>query len=109
MTQYLIGMYQPDGVVPPPEFLAKVMADLGDLRDQMQAAGAWVFAGGLHDASTATVLQANDGTVLVTDGPYIEGKEHLGGFTVVEAKSPVATMPQSPPTPCIPNTSRASS
>ena len=85
MTQYLIGMYQPDGVVPPPEFLAKVMADLGELRDQMQAAGAWVFAGGLHDASTATVLRADDGTVLVTDGPYIEGKEHLGGFTVVEA------------------------
>ena len=85
MTQYLIGMYQPDGVVPQPEFLSKVMADLGDLRDQMQAAGVWVFAGGLHDASTATVLRAGDGNVLVTDGPYIEGKEHLGGFTVVES------------------------
>jgi hypothetical protein len=84
MTQYLIGMYQPDGVVPPPEVLAKVMADLGELRDQMQAAGAWVFAGGLHDASTATVLRAEAGNVLITDGPYIEGKEHLGGFTVVE-------------------------
>jgi hypothetical protein len=85
MAQYLIGMYQPDGVIPPPEFLAKVMADLGDLRDQMQSAGAWVFAGGLHDASVTTVLQAKDGDVLMTDGPYIEGKEHLGGFTVVEA------------------------
>jgi hypothetical protein len=51
----------------------------------MQAAGVWVFAGGLHDASTATVLRAGDGNVLVTDGPYIEGKEHLGGFTVVAA------------------------
>jgi hypothetical protein len=86
MTQYLIGMYQPDGVVPPPEFLAPVMAKLGAITQEMQAAGAWVFAGGLHDASTATVLQAKDGgDVLVTDGPYTEGKEHLGGFTVVDS------------------------
>jgi hypothetical protein len=85
MTQYLIGMYQPDGVVPPREVLAPVMAGLGVLREQLQEAGAWVFAGGLHDAGTATVLRASDGDVLMTDGPYIEGKEHLGGFTVVEA------------------------
>ena len=85
MTQYLIGMYQPDGVIPPPEFLTKVMADLGVLQQEMRNAGAWVFAGGLHDAGMATVLRATDGDVLMTDGPYIEGKEHLGGFTVVEA------------------------
>jgi hypothetical protein len=86
MAQYLIGMYQPDGIVPPPEFLAPVMERLGRLREEMQQAGAWVFAGGLHDASTATVLQKkDDGDVLITDGPYTEGKEHLGGFTVVEA------------------------
>jgi hypothetical protein len=85
MPQYLIGMYQPDGVVPPPEFLAPVMAKLDTVRQELQAAGAWVFAGGLHDASTATVLQANEsGDVLVTDGPYTEGKEHLGGFTVID-------------------------
>src|SRR3954471_10271437 len=85
MALYLIGMYQPDGVVPPPEFLAPVMEKLHAMREEMQAAGSWVFAGGLHDASTATVLQAQDGgDVLVTDGPYTEGKEHLGGFTVVD-------------------------
>ncbi|MGY1809079.1 YciI family protein [Blastococcus sp. SYSU D00669] len=86
MAQYLISMYQPDGEVPPPEFLAPVMAKLGELQREMEAAGAWVFAGGLHDASTATVLLTkDDGEVLITDGPYTEGKEHLGGFTVVEA------------------------
>ena len=86
MAQYLIGMYQPDGIVPSPEFLAPIMARLDQLRAEMQQAGAWVFAGGLHDASTATVLHKNDdGDVLMTDGPFTEGKEHLGGFTVVEA------------------------
>jgi hypothetical protein len=85
MAHYLVSMYQPDGVVPPPDFLGTVMADLGALQAEMQAAGAWVFAGGLHDASTATVLKAKDGDVLMTDGPYTEGKEHLGGFTVIEA------------------------
>ncbi len=86
MTQYLIGMYQPDGVVPPPEFLAPVMAKLGEMQQEMQAAGSWVFAGGLHDPSTATVLRVKDGEVLMTDGPFTEGKEHLGGFTVIRAE-----------------------
>jgi hypothetical protein len=86
MAQYLIGMYQPDGVVPPPEFLAPIMARLGELTQEMQRENVWVFAGGLHDASTATVLhRKDDGDLLITDGPYTEGKEHLGGFTVAEA------------------------
>ena len=86
MTQYLISMYQPDGVVPPPEFLAPIMAELDAIGQEMKAAGAWVFAGGLHDAGTATVLKSqDDGEVLMTDGPYAEGKEHLGGFTLIKA------------------------
>src|SRR4051794_20415936 len=85
MALYLIGMYQPDGIVPPPEFLGPIMARLDQLREEMVAAGAWVFAGGVHEASAPTGLQGKDGDVLVTDGPYTEGKEHLGGFTVVEA------------------------
>jgi hypothetical protein len=51
----------------------------------MKAAGVWVFSGGLHPASTATLLRVKDGDVLMTDGPYAEGKEHLGGFTVIMA------------------------
>ena len=84
MPQYLISMYQPDGVVPPPEFLAPVMAKLDALNDEMRAAGAWVFGRGLHDASASTVLRNQDGDVVLTDGPYLEGKEHIGGFTIVD-------------------------
>ena len=51
----------------------------------MQAAGAWVFAGGLHPPSTATVVRVADGEVLMTDGPFAEGKEHIGGFWVIRA------------------------
>ena len=78
-------MYQPDGDPPPPEILEPVMRNLAALRDEMTAAGAWVFTAGLHPASTATVLRVKDGDVLMTDGPFAEGKEHLGGFTIVEA------------------------
>jgi len=55
------------------------------LREELKAAGAWVFSGGLHEASTATVVRVKGGDVITTDGPYIEGKEHIGGFTVIKA------------------------
>jgi hypothetical protein len=85
MQQYVLGIYQPTGVTPPPEFLEPIMRDLAVLNGEMKAAGAWVFAAGLHDPSTATVLRATDDDVLMTDGPYLEGKEHLGGFTIIQA------------------------
>ena len=61
------------------------MADVEVVRAEIQDAGCWVFSGGLHAPSTATVLRPKDGDVLVTDGPFAEGKEHLGGFTIVKA------------------------
>ncbi|MGH3735921.1 MAG: YciI family protein [Micromonosporaceae bacterium] len=85
MTQYVLNMYQPQGDPPPPEVLAPIMEQLGRLQAEMEAAGAWVFAGGLHPPSAATVLTAKDGDVLITDGPFAEGKEYLGGITVIEA------------------------
>ena len=85
MTQYLLTMYQPDGDPPPPEVLGKIMKDIYALRKEMQDAGVWVFAGGLHAPSTATVVQLKNGELLTTDGPYIEGKEHVGGFTIIDA------------------------
>jgi hypothetical protein len=85
MKQYLLSIYQPDGPRPEPEVLAKIMADLDVLNTAMKSAGAWVFAGGLADASAATVLRRQDKDVLMTDGPFTEGKEHLGGFTVIRA------------------------
>lgn len=85
MTQYLLSIYQPDGPVPEPEVLEKVMRELQVVNEEMQAAGAWVFAAGLHPPETATVVKASGGEVVVTDGPFVEAKEHLGGFTVIEA------------------------
>lgn len=84
MKHYLLGMYQPGFVPPPPEVLDPIMKDLGDLQKEMQEAGVWVFSGGLHGPESSTVLRMRDGEVLTTDGPYIEGKEHLGGFTIIK-------------------------
>jgi hypothetical protein len=85
MRQYLLGVYQPDGDPPPPEQLEPIMAELAVLAEEMRAAGAWVFSAGLHPPSTATVVRSRDDEVLLTDGPFTEGKEHLGGFTVIAA------------------------
>lgn len=85
MKQYLLSIYQPDGDPPPPEVLEPIMRDLEAVNAELRASGAWVFAGGLHPPSTATVLRPKDDDVLMTDGPYIEGKEHIGGFTVIQA------------------------
>lgn len=85
MKRYLLSIYQPDGPAPSPEQLGPVMERIGRLNDDLRRAGAWVFAGGLHPPDTATVVRVSDGQTLVTDGPYIEGKEHIGGFTVIDA------------------------
>jgi hypothetical protein len=85
MTRYLLSVYQPDGPVPEPEVLDRIMKDVDAIDKEMRDAGVWVFAGGLHPPSTATVLRPKDGDVLITDGPFTEGKEHLGGFTIVAA------------------------
>jgi len=85
MKQYLLSVYQPEGAPPPPEVLEKITRDLDDLRAEMTTAGAWVFSGGLNAPGTATVLRPADGDVLITDGPFAEGKEYLGGFTIITA------------------------
>ncbi len=85
MPQYLLSVYQPDGPAPPPEVLATISRDLEELNAELKAAGAWVFAGGLHPPSTATVVRVRDGQVLTTDGPFAEAKEHIGGFTIITA------------------------
>jgi hypothetical protein len=85
MKQYLLSIYQPDGDPPPPEILDPIMRDVNAVTQEMKAAGAWVFHGGLHSPSTATVVRLQDGKVLTTDGPYAEGKEHIGGFVMIKA------------------------
>ncbi len=85
MKQYLLSIYQPEGT-PDPEVLEPITRELDALNDEMRAAGAWVFAAGLHSPETATVLRATGDEVLATDGPFIEAKEFLGGFNIIRAE-----------------------
>jgi hypothetical protein len=85
VKQYLLSMYQPEGPIPGPEVLEPIMREIGALREEMKTAGAWVFSGGLHAPATATVVRMKDREVLTTDGPFAEGKEYVGGFTIVRA------------------------
>ena len=86
MKQYLLSVYQPPGPMPEPEVLDKIFADIEALNERMKAEGAWVFSSGLAAPSTATVLRAQGDEVVMTDGPFLEGKEHLGGLAIVEAE-----------------------
>jgi hypothetical protein len=85
MQQYLLTIYQPEGDPPASVDLDRVMRDVTALNEEMKAAGAWVFADGLHAPSTATVVRPQGDDLLVTDGPYVEGKEHVGGLSIVNA------------------------
>lgn len=87
MPQYLFSVWHDeeyDLEDPGPDFdriNQKVMA----FNAEVEASGAWVFAGGLHPASSATVVRAGDDGVSMTDGPYAETKEQMGGFWILEA------------------------
>src|SRR4051812_35313812 len=84
VKQYLLSIcYPAGGQPPPPESLQKIMRDVYAIQKEMQAAGVWVFSGGLHPANTATVLRQQGGTVVMTDGPFIESKEQIGGITIL--------------------------
>ena len=85
MKMYLLSIYQPDGDPPPPDRLAKIMSEIDAINRELKATNSWVFAGGLHPPSTATVVRVRDGDTLMTDGPFTEGKEHIGGFTIIKA------------------------
>jgi hypothetical protein len=87
MKQYLLTIYQPDGDPPPADVLEKIGRDVQAVNDEMRATGAWVFSGGLHASSTATVLNPRRDGMPMTDGPYVEGKEHVGGLVIVKAES----------------------
>lgn len=85
MKQYLLSIYQPEGGAPPADVLDRVMRDVNAIIQEAKTAGVWVFNGGLHPPGTATVVRCQRGDVLITDGPYAEGKEHVGGFLIVKA------------------------
>ena len=85
MKQYLLAVHMTGEPAPSEEEMQQAYQAVDAFNDELRSAGAWVFAGGLHPPSTATVVRIKDGDVLMTDGPFAEGKEHLGGFTIVEA------------------------
>jgi hypothetical protein len=86
MSEYLLAVHMVEGEPEPPaDVMEQMYRDVDALNKQIQDAGAWVFAGGLHPADTATVVQVRDGDVLTTDGPFAEAKEQLGGFWVIRA------------------------
>jgi hypothetical protein len=85
MPHYLVAIHHPDGYDGSLEGEA-MERDIDVLNEEMQAAGARIFAGGLSAASSAKSLRAQPGgKVLITDGPYLETKEHIGGFWILNA------------------------
>ena len=86
MTQYMLSVHMVEGAaMPAPGEIERIYADVDAVNDEIKAQGAWVFGGGLHPAHTATVVEAQSGEIVTTDGPFAEAKEQLGGFWVIEA------------------------
>lgn len=86
MSQYLMSVHYVEGQEPPaPEVMEQMFADVDTFNTKLQDAGAWVFAGGLETPDTSTVVRQTDGEIVMTDGPFPEAKEHLGGVWVIEA------------------------
>jgi len=86
MREYLLAVHMVEGEPTPPEDQIQRMYKAVDaFNAELQSAGAWVFAGGLHPPETATVVRSQNGQVVTTDGPFAETKEQLGGFWVIQA------------------------
>jgi hypothetical protein len=88
MTQYLLSVHTAAGETREPmteEEMQRAWQPILALEAEMKSSGAWVFSGRLHEADTATVVRMSDGALLTIDGPFVEAKEHLGGFYIIEA------------------------
>ncbi len=90
MAHYLLSVWHDDEVeydptVPPTDDMQRMFDQVGAFNEELQAKGAWVFAGGLYGASSATVVRPDGDQVSMTDGPYAETKEYMGGFWIIDA------------------------
>lgn len=85
MKQYQLNIIQPQSAPPPPETMARIMKDVGAVVDEIRAKGAFVFTGGLTPPSSATVVRVRGEETLLTDGPFAETKEFIGGILVLRA------------------------
>ena len=85
--QYLFAVHHVEGEAPPsPEEMEQMFADVGAFNERVMDEGRWVFGGGLEPRETATVVRAADGDHVITDGPFIEAREYIGGFWVLTAE-----------------------
>lgn len=86
MKHYLLSVVTPaDGVPPAPGELDQIMHRVAGFHRELVEAGAWVFDGGLSAPGTATVVRPKNGDTMLTDGPFVEGKEYLGGLSIIKA------------------------
>ncbi|NGX10101.1 YciI family protein [Mycobacteroides franklinii] len=87
MKQYLLSVhsYANNAVNVSDADMERLYAQTGAVNEKMKEAGVWVFANGLTEPSDATVVRSVGGKVTATDGPYLETKEHLGGFWIINA------------------------
>ena len=94
MSQYLLAVHSVEGEDPyaDEEEMQRAFAAVDTFNAKLQAEGVWVFAGGLQPPDTATVVDGRKGDVLVTDGPFAEAKEHLGGFWIIDVPDLDAAM-----------------
>ena len=89
MGQYLLSTYAVEGEVPgapqTPKEMQAFMERVVALEDEMESTGTFVFGGALHDPDASTVLRSGEGDVVMTDGPFVEAKEHIAGFYIINA------------------------
>lgn len=87
MTQYLLSVHMVEGedAYTSEEEMQEAFKAVDAYNQELQAKGAWVFAGGLQPADTATTVDGTGADVVITDGPFAESKEQIGGFWVIEA------------------------
>jgi hypothetical protein len=89
MSQYLLSTYAVEGEAagapPPPEEMRAFMQRVATVEAEMEAADTFVFGGALHGPDAATVVRVDDGDVVTTDGPFVEAKEHIAGFYIINA------------------------
>jgi hypothetical protein len=87
MTQYMLAVHHKPGEAPyaDPDDMQRAFEQTAAFNQQLMDAGTWVFGGGLEDPSIATMVDGRGREVVVTDGPFAETKEQLGGFWVIEA------------------------
>ena len=87
MKRYLLSVGLAEGTsAPQPAVRERIYKNVDAFNAELRSVGVWVFAGGLHPPSTATVVKLEDGEVLITDGPFAEGKEYIGGIWVINAE-----------------------